>query len=400
MDLSLLRTIIAGNVLADVEACRRELEHVRRGRGMFDAREVEVLARLDELTVDAPAIFPEDELAKAAKTSLTKAVKTRHRKDTCEQVPELAAALADGATTGERVDVLANATVGLKPEELARVAAQGAVIADMAANGTPRQYRETIERIVGQARDDDGLERLARQRRASRLRWWTDMHGMWNLAGRFDPVRGIELEGRLRNTIEALFRDKTPDDAPTDPLERQDFLAADALIAITEGKAPRSGVPDVTVLIDEQTFLDGHRHEGSVIDVGLGRFGLPVETVRRWACIGKVTPVIVAADGVRLFLGRETRLANRAQRRALRVMYRTCAFCDTPFEHTQAHHVTYYGLEHGLTDIDNLIPLCSRHHHLVHEGGWKLYVAANRILTVTRPDGQVSIHDPPKLQAA
>src|SRR3954452_10314261 len=293
MDVSALRITIAGTVLADVAACRRELQHVRAGRGMLDARELEVLARLDELTIQAPAIFPEDELARAAKSSLTKATKVRHRKDTCERVPELGAALAGGATTGDRVDVLANASVGLKPDELARVAAQGAVIADMAANGTPRQYRETIERIVGHARDDDGLERLGRQRRASRLRWWTDTHGMWNLAGRFDPVRGIELEGRLRNTIEALFHDKTPDDAPTDPLERQDFLAAEALLAICEGKAAGSGVPDVTVLIDEHTFLDGHRHHGSVIDAGLGRFGLPVETVRRWACLGSVTPVVV-----------------------------------------------------------------------------------------------------------
>src|SRR3954453_19714782 len=151
MDFASLRTMIAGTLLAAVEACRRELEHVRGVRGMLDAREVEVLARLDELTGDAPAIFPEHELAKAAKSSLTKATKVRHRKDTCARVPELGAALAGGATTGDRVDVLANATVGLKPDELARVAAHGAVIADMAMNGTPRQYRETVERIVGQA---------------------------------------------------------------------------------------------------------------------------------------------------------------------------------------------------------------------------------------------------------
>src|SRR3954447_8176035 len=400
MNVSSVRSLVAGTVLVDVEACRRELEGVRGVRGILDAREVEVLARLDELTVDAPAIFPKDELAKAAKSSLNKAVKIRHRKDTCSRVPELAAALAEGATTGDRVDVLANATVGLKPDELARVAAQGRVIAEMAANGTQRQYRETVERIVGQARDDDGLERLARQRRAARLRWWTDAHGMWNLSGKFDPVRGIELEGRLRNVVESLFHDKIPDDAPGDPLERQDFLAAEALLAITEGKITGSGVPDVTVLIDERTFLDGHRHCGSVVDAGLGRFALPVETVRRWACIGNVTPVIVAADGVRLYLGRETRLANRAQRRALRAMYRTCALCDTPFEHTQIHHVTTYGHEQGLTDIDNLAPLCRRHHHLAHEGGWKLHLAADRTLTITKPDGTITIHAPPRARAA
>src|SRR3954463_15557030 len=226
MDFASLRSIVAATDLVDVDICRRELSHVRGVRGMLDAREVEVLARLDELTVDAPAIFPEDELAKAARSSLTKAVKVRHRKDACQRVPELGAALAGGATTGDRVDVLANATIGLKPDELARVAAQGAVIADMAANGTPRQYRETVERIVGQARDDDGLGRLARQRRASRLRWGTTAGGMGNMDGRFDPVRGMELEGRLRNTVDTLLHGTIPDDAPTDPLERLDFLGA------------------------------------------------------------------------------------------------------------------------------------------------------------------------------
>jgi len=401
MDVSSLRSIIAGSVLVDVDACRRELEHVRVVRGLADAREVEVLARLDELAIEAPAIFPENELAAAAKSSLTNGLKIRHRKEACEHVPEVGAALADGATTGERVDVLANATAGLKPAELERVAEQGAVIADSAINATPRQYRETIDRIVGQARLDDGLERLARQRRASRLRYWTGADGMWNLAGRFDPVRGVELEGRLRNTIEALFHDKSPDDAPTEPVERQQFLAAEALVAIFESKASASGlVADVTVIIDFKTLVEGHQHPLSIIDAGLGRFGLPVETVRRWACIGSVTPVVVGADGVRLYLGRETRLANRAQRRALRVMYRTCALCDVPFEHTQIHHITYYGLQQGLTDIDNLAPLCSRHHHLMHEGGWKLHLAADRTLTVTRPDGTTTIHGPPQLRAA
>ena len=65
MDVSQLRTLIAGTALIDVEACRRELEHLRVLRGLSDAREVEVLTRLDELTVDGAAIFPEDELAKA-----------------------------------------------------------------------------------------------------------------------------------------------------------------------------------------------------------------------------------------------------------------------------------------------------------------------------------------------
>jgi hypothetical protein len=223
---------------------------------------------------------------------------------------------------------------------------------------------------------------------------------MWNLAGRYDPVRGTEMEGRLRNTIESLFYDTPPGDVPADPAERQEFLAALALAAIFDGGTTASGAPDVTVLIDAKTILGGRRHAHTVLDTGLGRFGLPVETVRRWACLGTITPVVVAADGVRLYLGRETRLANRAQRRALRVLYRTCALCDVPFEHTQAHHVSWYGLHDGATDIDNLLPLCSRHHHLVHEGGWQLHLAPDRTLTITRPGGHTSTHDPPLRRAA
>jgi hypothetical protein len=64
------------------------------------------------------------------------------------------------------------------------------------------------------------------------------------------------------------------------------------------------------------------------------------------------------------------------------------------------HVPAYYGLQQGLTNIDNLVPLCRRHHHLVHEGGWKLHLDADRTLTVTQPDGHTTIHGPPKIRAA
>jgi hypothetical protein len=35
------------------------------------------------------------------------------------------------------------------------------------------------------------------------------------------------------------------------------------------------------------------------------------------------------------------------------------------------HHIVYWE-NGGATDLNNMIPLCSRHHHAAHEGGWKL----------------------------
>ncbi|MCY7299643.1 MAG: HNH endonuclease [Ilumatobacteraceae bacterium] len=418
MNLTALRPLISGTVLSDVAVCRAELVAIGVARGLLDAREVQVVRRLDELAVTDSSLFPQDVVAKSTKTSLTHAERLRERAGTCSSIPELGAALSDGSTTGDRVDIVARATAGLSASERAVVARHGRKLALAAGEQTASGFRKTVDDVVSQARKDDGRARLQRQRRQARLRWWMDADGMWNLAGRFDPATGARIEGRLRNRINRIRAGGLPDTAPTDPTDLQQHLAALALAELlgvrdddaghdtddaAGGSSPRptggGGVPDVTVIIDERTLREGRTRLGSVVDIGLGKFGLPVETIRRWACIGTITPVVVSADGVRLLLGRETRLANAAQRRALRVLYRSCALCETPFDLCQIHHVDWYTLG-GLTDIGNLLPLCSRHHHLVHEGGWILHLAPDRTLTISTPGHNINTHPPPTTRAA
>ena len=56
------------------------------------------------------------------------------------------------------------------------------------------------------------------------------------------------------------------------------------------------------------------------------------------------------------------------------------------FSRTKMHHVWWW--EHGgPTDLDNLLPTCSRHHHAVHDHGWKLKLLPDRTLEITLPDG-------------
>ena len=40
------------------------------------------------------------------------------------------------------------------------------------------------------------------------------------------------------------------------------------------------------------------------------------------------------------------------------------------------------------TDLRNLLPLCSRHHHAVHESGFALDLGTDRTLTIRCPDGE------------
>ena len=117
--------------------------------------------------------------------------------------------------------------------------------------------------------------------------------------------------------------------------------------------------------------------------------------MRRWACLADITPIITAADGIRLYMGRDSRLANREQRRALRAIYRYCAIpgCRVGFDYCAIHHLIWYR-NLGNTDIDNLLPICSKHHHLVHEGGWKLALDTHRNLTMTLPGRHHHDHRP------
>jgi hypothetical protein len=241
------------------------------------------------------------------------------------------------------------------------------------------------------------MSRLQRQRRATRLHTWIDDDGMWCLRGQFDPETGLTLHGRLRNIVTALFADHTPPDCPMYPLERQAFLRAHALVALTEGHGTGNGTPEIVAVLD----LTHPQPDGPpTVDWGLP-VELPAEVLHRLFDTADVHPIVVRGGIVlhapgRLNLGRTTRLANRAQRRALRALYPTCAIpgCDTRYDLCKLHHIIWW--DHGgATDLDNLLPVCVRHHHAIHDNGWLLELDERRRLTIRYPDGTTQTTGPP-----
>ena len=142
------------------------------------------------------------------------------------------------------------------------------------------------------------------------------------------------------------------------------------------------------MLIDYSAL--SHGGDARVAETADGQ-ALPVEVIRRLGCDSNIVPIWLDGDGEVLAVGRQRRLATRAQRRALQAMYRSCALpgCTVGFEHCRIHHVTYWE-RGGATDLDNLLPVCESHHHLVHEGGWTLELHPGRRITLHRPDGTAS----------
>ena len=100
------------------------------------------------------------------------------------------------------------------------------------------------------------------------------------------------------------------------------------------------------------------------------------------------SPLNVSGDGVVLDEGRSRRTATVEQRRALRAMHRSCVHpdCAVGFEHCDIHHITPWW-DGGTSNLANLVPLCSRHHHLIHDTHWTLTLAPDRTVQWRRPDG-------------
>ena len=116
------------------------------------------------------------------------------------------------------------------------------------------------------------------------------------------------------------------------------------------------------------------------------------ETLRRVAC----DCGLIGHEGEALNIGRRSRSVPPAIRRALMLRDHGCAFpgCShTRFLH--AHHLQHW-LHGGETRLENLLMLCSFHHHLVHEGGWRISAGADKTFLFHLPDGKPLAAVPPR----
>jgi HNH endonuclease len=82
-------------------------------------------------------------------------------------------------------------------------------------------------------------------------------------------------------------------------------------------------------------------------------------------------PVLEDAAGTPLDVGRKTRVIPTAIRRALIARDESCRFPScTNRLYTDAHHIVHW-VDGGATSLSNIALLCSTHHTLVHEGGFR-----------------------------
>jgi hypothetical protein len=99
------------------------------------------------------------------------------------------------------------------------------------------------------------------------------------------------------------------------------------------------------------------------------------ETARRIACDCSIS-VNKTKNGEPIDIGRKSRIWPSAMARAIKERDQQCVWpgCDHS-RHLHIHHMQHWA-DGGATSVENGVCLCSYHHTLVHEGGYKIEAVA------------------------
>jgi hypothetical protein len=304
----------------------------------------------------------------------------------CER---FAAALMAGAIKGEHIDALAAVLAHVEPTVVAEVLAEEDRLLEVARRVGHTAFGRYVRDVVDRVRADGGMSRLERQLKDTFASCKPDeLTGMYSLFAKFDPIRGGEIAAALQQRVDALYQTAG---ATTNLSYGQ--VVAKALHELLcapahddERDSRRPATPGLLIIADAQSFIDGE-HAHTVCETAEGA-PVPLGYARSLIAEATIVVAVAGADGRILNVGRTERLANWAQRYALRAMYRHCAYpgCRVPESQCHVHHLIPWE-DGGLSDLGNLLPLCHRHHHRVHDDHWRLTVDEARTLRCYRPDG-------------
>ena len=213
----------------------------------------------------------------------------------------------------------------------------------------------------------------------------------WVLNGSLDAEGG--------SIVATALRLATPD--KTDLLASPATRRANAFVDICRffldhqkthaGGRHRPHVNVVVEIEDLESGRGGHVIDGPALDG---------PTVSRLFCDSAVHRVMMSGRSAVLDYGTATRTIPAPLWNALVIRDEHCRFpgCDRPSVWCEGHHVVWV-TEGGPTELANLVLLCSRHHHVLHQPGWHAKLRPDGTFEVTDPDGIVRETSPPRAES-
>ncbi len=284
-------------------------------------------------------------------------------------MPKVKERFATGDITTNHVNALVNAAEKVSPEVVDTdqdlLAAAGRLPADNFGQHT-RKWSE--RKLIEQ-----GLDPLERQRRAREAKLWVEADtGLGVLMAKlprpqFEQVRQAVDDHYLHHLRQDGADDRDPDTVRT-PKQR----VADVVFELLTNRNALSGKPITDqvgikakastqlIIAANLDVIDGTQADGNVEMIGVGP--VPPSILKTLTPDTELAAMIFDRAGRPLWLGRNQRLGNAAQRLAVAVRDGGCYECGAPMHRCELHHIQEWRRDHGPTDIDNLVAVCRQHH--------------------------------------
>ena len=298
----------------------------------------------------------------------TEGVGVGHARSTLEtgkalvDAPKTAEALRDGKLSEPQVKELAGA-VAVDPT-------QEAELVDAAEGGEPLPVlKDRCRRTKARAASADPNGTLARIHADRHLRHWIDEEGAFCLNGRFTPDRGAQLLSVLDKATTDCF-DRARKHGAREP---RAAYRADALVELLCGDSPHKGRPRtvVNIRVDHEALINGHATGRGVSAIdGIGE--VPIPTIESLLPDSFLKVLFYEADELTK-ISHPGRTIREKIKTALDNEYPTCVVpgCGST-QFLETDHIQTVR-DHGPTEFNNLVHLCSFHHGLKTNAGYVVY---------------------------
>ena len=250
---------------------------------------------------------------------------------------------------------------------IARAASEGPIDEALLVEAARREgfdkFAKTVRRNQQEMSDDDGQSIFDRQCEQRTGRAFTSREtGMFVMSGEFDPTTGARLETVIAAKERELWH---AEDAKARRTPQQRMADALAELILEPGKGKAKGTALMVVAdydVVHQELVNARLADGTPI---------PTAELIRLACDADLLPGVFRAATQEMNLGRKRRTASDLQRAALIYRDGECIGCGASAHRSFAHHVRFWK-NGGRTDMPNLVLVCNKCHHNIHDEGWEV----------------------------
>ena len=273
------------------------------------------------------------------------------------ELPQTSDALATGQITKRHADLIARASSESDVDE--------ALLAKEASKQGFDEFALTTKRHQQDVATDDGESIVERQRKNRKARIFESSDtGMFVLTGEFDQITGARIATALTGMERKLWNREDPKQRLTPQQRMADALTELICDSNSNDGGGKSQGTDLLIIADydalNQQLENPRLADGSPI---------PLIELHRLALEANILPSIFDVKTQNMWLGRKQRCASDGQRVALIARDQRCVGCGANPLWCRAHHIKYWSND-GPTNIDNLVLVCDRCHHKIHDQGW------------------------------